>query len=61
MSKAEISGFKYISTLKVPKDIKIPAAASGCLCKGSCMDPTTCACAKLNGCDFPYVQRDGGR
>ncbi|KAK4747702.1 hypothetical protein SAY87_014288 [Trapa incisa] len=30
-------------------------------CKGNCIDPRTCACAKLNGSDFPYVERDGGR
>ncbi|GKC87703.1 histone-lysine N-methyltransferase, H3 lysine-9 specific SUVH4-like protein [Tanacetum coccineum] len=29
--------------------------------QGSCTDPKRCSCAKLNGVDFPYVHRDGGR
>ncbi|KAF2322964.1 hypothetical protein GH714_032477 [Hevea brasiliensis] len=53
--------FTYFKSIQVAQNIKIPNNASGCNCKGACMDPQTCACAKLNGCDFPYVHRDGGR
>ncbi|RDX69107.1 Histone-lysine N-methyltransferase, H3 lysine-9 specific SUVH4, partial [Mucuna pruriens] len=34
---------------------------TGCKCKGTCNDPTTCACALRNGSDFPYVSQNGGR
>ncbi|XP_045793097.1 histone-lysine N-methyltransferase, H3 lysine-9 specific SUVH4-like [Trifolium pratense] len=54
-------GFKYLKSLKVAKNVKIPANASGCNCKGMCIDPRTCECAKRNGSEFPYVSRDGGR
>lgn len=57
----EISGYKYINLIQVAKNITLPKTAVGCNCKGTCIDPRTCACAKLNGSDFPYVQRDGGR
>lgn len=53
--------FEYCHTLRVADNITLPPIASGCKCKGSCTDPNVCACAKLNGSDFPYVQRDGGR
>ena len=39
----------------------LPANATGCNCKGLCIDPKSCACALLNGSDFPYVSRNGGR
>ncbi|KAE8689420.1 Histone-lysine N-methyltransferase, H3 lysine-9 specific SUVH4 [Hibiscus syriacus] len=47
--------------MKLACNIKLPANAAGCSCKGACWDPKTCECARLNGSDFPYVQRDGGR
>ncbi|EEF49335.1 histone-lysine n-methyltransferase, suvh, putative [Ricinus communis] len=56
-----LSGFTYRKALQVSKNIKLPTNAVGCDCKGACLDPRTCACAKLNGSDFPYVHRDGGR
>ncbi|KAK4346150.1 hypothetical protein RND71_032489 [Anisodus tanguticus] len=43
------------------KGIKLPSAPTGCNCRGSCLDPRVCSCAKLNGSDFPYVHKDGGR
>ncbi|PHT57132.1 Histone-lysine N-methyltransferase, H3 lysine-9 specific SUVH4 [Capsicum baccatum] len=43
------------------KGIKLPSAPTGCNCRGSCLDPRICSCAKLNGSDFPYVHKDGGR
>ncbi|XP_015570960.2 histone-lysine N-methyltransferase, H3 lysine-9 specific SUVH4 isoform X1 [Ricinus communis] len=55
------TGFTYRKALQVSKNIKLPTNAVGCDCKGACLDPRTCACAKLNGSDFPYVHRDGGR
>ncbi|XP_021722991.1 histone-lysine N-methyltransferase, H3 lysine-9 specific SUVH4-like [Chenopodium quinoa] len=53
--------FTYIKTVEVAESVKLPPAAPGCSCKGSCTNHKTCACAKLNGQDFPYVLRDGGR
>ncbi|CAN1137594.1 Histone-lysine N-methyltransferase, H3 lysine-9 specific SUVH4 [Linum perenne] len=55
------TGFTYLKTTKIAKSVKLPQNAVGCSCKGTCVDPRTCACAKLNGSDFPYVHRDGGR
>lgn len=55
------TGFIYDKSLRVAGNLKIPANAVGCKCKGDCLDPRTCACAKLNGSDFPYVHKDGGR
>ncbi|KAD7478737.1 hypothetical protein R6Q59_005503 [Mikania micrantha] len=55
------SGCTYIKSLKFSKNVVLPSSASGCNCKGSCTDPRSCACARLNGTDFPYVHRDGGR
>ncbi|OMO99299.1 hypothetical protein COLO4_13375 [Corchorus olitorius] len=40
---------------------KLPANAAGCDCKEACWNPKTCACARLNGSDFPYVNCKGGR
>ncbi|CAH9116891.1 unnamed protein product [Cuscuta epithymum] len=54
-------GFTYIKKLKWPKDIAVPPNGPGCNCKGSCFDPKTCTCARLNGFDFPYVAKHGGR
>lgn len=47
--------------MKFSKSIKFPPKAPGCSCKDTCTDPRVCACAKLNGSDFPYAMRDGGR
>ncbi|XP_057530846.1 histone-lysine N-methyltransferase, H3 lysine-9 specific SUVH4-like [Amaranthus tricolor] len=55
------TGFKYLKSIQVADNVKIPAPARGCDCSGSCTNPNICACARLNGSDFPYVQRDGGR
>lgn len=53
--------FTYIKSIEVADSVKLPANANGCSCKGNCSNPNTCACAKLNGPEFPYVGRDGGR
>ncbi|KAM1014836.1 hypothetical protein ACFX14_044774 [Malus domestica] len=55
------TGFTYCKSIQVAQNVKLPTDATGCNCKGSCTDPKTCACTMLNGDDFPYVQRDGGR
>ncbi|KAL2939652.1 Histone-lysine N-methyltransferase H3 lysine-9 specific SUVH4 [Bienertia sinuspersici] len=55
------TGFKYCKSIQVAGNVKIPSAAHGCDCDGICIDPLVCACARLNGSDFPYVHRDGGR
>lgn len=56
-----LSGYKYCKSIQVEKNVKLPTNATGCNCKGHCVDPKICACAMLNGSDFPYVSRDGGR
>ncbi|KAG6787329.1 hypothetical protein POTOM_008968 [Populus tomentosa] len=53
--------YTYCKSLQIAKNVKLPANVSGCNCQGTCVDPRTCACAKLNGSDFPYVQINGGR
>ncbi|KAI5565420.1 hypothetical protein BDE02_14G122200 [Populus trichocarpa] len=55
------SGFTYRKSLQIAKNVKLPTNVSGCNCKGTCVDPRTCACAKLNGSYFPYVNCHGGR
>lgn len=55
------SGFTYCKNLQVAGSVKLPRNASGCNCKDTCINPKSCACARLNGSDFPYVRRDGGR
>ncbi|KAM7509323.1 hypothetical protein LguiA_019776 [Lonicera macranthoides] len=58
------TGFTYINSVQVSKSVKLPVNAPGCNCckgEGSCKDPNICACARLNGSDFPYVHKDGGR
>ncbi|XWS30575.1 hypothetical protein CRYUN_Cryun24cG0130700 [Craigia yunnanensis] len=55
------TGYTYCKSMKVARNIKLPANAAGCDCKGVCWDPKTCTCARFNGSDFPYVHRDGGR
>lgn len=57
----KILGFTYCKSMQIAQNVKLPTDATGCNCKGTCMDPKTCACTMLNGSDFPYVQRDGGR
>ncbi|KAM1058335.1 hypothetical protein ACFX13_023559 [Malus domestica] len=55
------TGFTYCKSIQVAQNVKLPTDVTGCNCKGSCTDPKTCACTMLNGDDFPYVRRDGGR
>lgn len=55
------TGFTYRRDIICAKGIKLPSAPTGCNCRGSCLDPRVCSCAKLNGSDFPYVHKDGGR
>ncbi|XP_022989602.1 histone-lysine N-methyltransferase, H3 lysine-9 specific SUVH4-like isoform X3 [Cucurbita maxima] len=55
------TGFTYCKSIKVGHGVKLPSNANGCDCRGSCISSRTCSCAKLNGLDFPYVHRDGGR
>ncbi|TYH25671.1 hypothetical protein ES288_A03G187800v1 [Gossypium darwinii] len=55
------TGFKYINSIKLAKNVSIPPDAPGCNCRGKCTNPRSCSCAQLNGGDFPYVSRDGGR
>ncbi|XP_060195816.1 histone-lysine N-methyltransferase, H3 lysine-9 specific SUVH4 isoform X1 [Lycium barbarum] len=55
------TGFTYSREIIYAKGIKLPSAPTGCNCRGSCLDPRECSCAKLNGSDFPYVHKDGGR
>ncbi|CAL9014902.1 unnamed protein product [Prunus brigantina] len=56
-----IISFIYCKSMQIAQNVKLPTDATGCNCKGTCMDPKTCACTMLNGSDFPYVLRDGGR
>ncbi|RYR04713.1 hypothetical protein Ahy_B06g084489 isoform D [Arachis hypogaea] len=53
--------FTYCNSVKVAKNVKFPKAATGCKCKGVCIDSTTCECALRNGSEFPYVAQNGGR
>ncbi|KAK8715924.1 hypothetical protein V6N13_043249 [Hibiscus sabdariffa] len=53
--------YEYCKSMKVARNIKLPANSAGCDCEGLCWDPKTCSCARLNGSDFPYVHRDDGR
>ncbi|CAL5338071.1 uncharacterized protein LOC114261527 isoform X1 [Camellia sinensis] len=55
------TGFTYSKSIQVAENIKLPPNACGCKCKGNCMNAKACACARLNGSDFPYVLRNGGR
>ncbi|KAJ0974598.1 hypothetical protein J5N97_016563 [Dioscorea zingiberensis] len=54
-------GFVYSKSMRSAKGLKIPPNANGCTCVGDCVDISKCACARLNGFDFPYVRKDGGR
>ncbi|XP_074564701.1 histone-lysine N-methyltransferase, H3 lysine-9 specific SUVH4 isoform X4 [Curcuma longa] len=53
--------FIYQKSMQFANNLKLPSNARGCQCKGGCTNPRACACAQLNGNDFPYVQRNGGR
>lgn len=55
------TGYTYCNSIQVSKSVKLPSNAGGCDCRGTCINPRTCSCAQLNGADFPYVHRDGGR
>ncbi|XP_015570661.1 uncharacterized protein LOC8285689 isoform X2 [Ricinus communis] len=55
------TGFKYTKSIQVARNVIVPPSPSGCNCKGNCTNPMTCSCARLNGSDFPYVRKDGGR
>ena len=61
MVKLNHAGLTYITTTEVAKSVCIPPRARGCDCEGNCTNSRTCSCAQLNGGDFPYVSRDGGR
>ncbi|CAB1184504.1 unnamed protein product [Spirodela intermedia] len=54
-------GYRYCKSIQVAKGLKLPRNAHGCKCKGDCINPRLCACARFNGLDFPYVRRNGGR
>ncbi|KAI3497587.1 hypothetical protein L1887_32991 [Cichorium endivia] len=56
-----ITGFTYTKYNQVFSNLSLPTNADGCECKGNCTNPNTCACARLNGSDFPYVRSSGGR
>ncbi|KVH97862.1 Post-SET domain-containing protein [Cynara cardunculus var. scolymus] len=58
---ATITGFTYTKYNQVASNLNLPPTAGGCECKGNCTNPKTCACARLNGFDFPYVRSNGGR
>ncbi|KAE8695698.1 Detected protein of unknown function [Hibiscus syriacus] len=53
--------YEYFKSMKVARNLQLPANAAGCDCEGLCRDPKTCSCARLNGSDFPYVHLGGGR
>ncbi|KAL4379912.1 hypothetical protein GQ457_02G021600 [Hibiscus cannabinus] len=55
------TGYEYCKSMKVARNINLPASSAGCDCEGLCWDPKSCSCARLNGSDFPYVHRDDGR
>ncbi|XVF44394.1 hypothetical protein PTKIN_Ptkin02bG0116300 [Pterospermum kingtungense] len=56
------TGFKYVKSLQVAKNVSIPSGSPGCNCRGKCTNSRSCSCAQLNGGDFPYVSfRSGGR
>ncbi|KAL5707685.1 [histone H3]-lysine(4) N-trimethyltransferase [Ranunculus cassubicifolius] len=53
--------YVYSKSVQVAEGVTLPKIATGCNCVGGCIDPRVCACAQLNGSDFPYVHKDGGR
>ncbi|CAA6659737.1 unnamed protein product [Spirodela intermedia] len=50
--------YRYSKSIQVAKGLKLPRNAHGCKCKGDCINPRLCACARFNGLDFPYVRRN---
>lgn len=54
-------GFKYLIENEVLKGVPKPLPARGCNCEGQCIDAMKCSCAILNGKQFPYVSKNGGR
>ncbi|KAE8720075.1 Detected protein of unknown function [Hibiscus syriacus] len=56
-----VSKLHFFQVYESCMEYKATCYATGCNCEGACMDPKTCECARLNGFDFPYVHRDGGR
>ncbi|KAF3644225.1 hypothetical protein T459_03735 [Capsicum annuum] len=58
---SRIRGFTYTRGIIYAKGINLPSAPTGCNYCGSCLNPRICSCAKLNGSDFPYVHKYGGR
>jgi len=49
------TGYTYLNIVKVAKGVEIPPPIEGCNCKGECVNPRTCSCARLHGMDFMYV------
>ena len=47
--------------MQVSNNVIVLPSVDGCQCKGSCTNEKTCSCASLNGSEFPYVRRNGGR
>lgn len=60
-SRIEPADFTYSKSIQVSENVSLPTNLNGCNCKGTCTNANSCACARLNGSDFPYVRRDGGR
>ncbi|XP_078432860.1 histone-lysine N-methyltransferase, H3 lysine-9 specific SUVH4-like protein isoform X2 [Wolffia australiana] len=54
-------GYSYIKNMQLAEGLSLPPNVAGCQCQGDCINPRACACARLNGSDFPYVRRNGGR
>ncbi|XP_071926986.1 histone-lysine N-methyltransferase, H3 lysine-9 specific SUVH4 [Coffea arabica] len=55
------TGFTYSRSIQVAENVDLPPNADGCRCKGNCIHPKFCACARLNDSKFPYVRHNGGR
>ncbi|KAL8482835.1 hypothetical protein ACS0TY_025756 [Phlomoides rotata] len=56
------AAFVYIKDIKFGENLSVPTnIPTGCNCQGTCTNPKSCACAKLNGGDFPYVHKNEGR
>ncbi|KAG5521947.1 hypothetical protein RHGRI_034238 [Rhododendron griersonianum] len=57
MGDREEKMLQLFKRLQVANGLRLPKnpLAHGCGCKDACKDPNCCACAKLNGSYFPYV------
>lgn len=55
------TGFTYSRSIQVAENVDLPPNADGCRCKGNCVHPKCCDCARLNDSKFPYVRHNGGR